>query len=433
MMGGHLADFLRAAISSIAVVLFMLTLLRPRYSPRVTWTVMMVIVAVDLLTAGYCYTHAGLTQLAKLDILLFFALCLAARPLFKGSFMQWLFSILTIQNIFGTVVVLSFLGSRWLPAPAYANAALRVLLFGLILWLLIRYGRPLQRQVIDQWSAYFAVALAISLGFAYYILLSDDIVATMGEQAVPLLLLIGTGAAAYGSIYFSMKSLQKKFDIQAENQAIRADNEFLQISAKAMAERLRAAGETDRLNRQAAHDRRHFDNTLLELLDRGQAAEAAALLRSRVPASETEGSGGRIYCENTVVNAAAAHYARLAESAGITPRFRLDIPEELAVDSLELAMVAANLLENAIRGGQEARAGGREGVLTFTCCQAGRLMLEMTNPCADGVDLDEQGFPSTNREGHGLGTKGVIAFVRKYDGELLYQIQDGLFRVRLLV
>ena len=60
-------------------------------------------------------------------------------------------------------------------------------------------------------------------------------------------------------------------------------------------------------------------------------------------------------------------------------------------------------------------------------------MLEMTNPCADGVDLDEQGFPSTNREGHGLGTKGVIAFVRKYDGELLYQIQDGLFRVRLLV
>jgi hypothetical protein len=36
-------------------------------------------------------------------------------------------------------------------------------------------------------------------------------------------------------------------------------------------------------------------------------------------------------------------------------------------------------------------------------------------------------------EGHGIGSKSVAAFAKKYDGELLYKIENGAFRVRLLV
>lgn len=39
----------------------------------------------------------------------------------------------------------------------------------------------------------------------------------------------------------------------------------------------------------------------------------------------------------------------------------------------------------------------------------------------------------TCAEGHGVGSKSVIAFAKKYDGELLYKIDNNVFQVRLLV
>ncbi|HBT63548.1 MAG TPA: ATP-binding protein, partial [Ruminococcaceae bacterium] len=53
--------------------------------------------------------------------------------------------------------------------------------------------------------------------------------------------------------------------------------------------------------------------------------------------------------------------------------------------------------------------------------------------CTEGTVLDESGYPLACEEGHGIGSKSVIAFAKKYGGELLYKIENGVFRVRLLV
>jgi len=59
-------------------------------------------------------------------------LCFAVRTLFKDTFMQWLFSYITVQNI-DIVIILSFDGSRHLPYPFYANSLLRAILFYLLI------------------------------------------------------------------------------------------------------------------------------------------------------------------------------------------------------------------------------------------------------------------------------------------------------------
>lgn len=161
-------DFLRAIISTTANVLLMMTLLQPKYSRKITALTMLGILLVDLGTAVYCYLGGNLTLLSKIDIILFAALCFVVRPLFKDSFMQWLFSYLTVQNISVMVVILSFIGSRHLPYPAYANSLLRLLLFGAFLFVMVRYIRPLYRQVMAHWTAYFAVALGVYMTFNYY-------------------------------------------------------------------------------------------------------------------------------------------------------------------------------------------------------------------------------------------------------------------------
>lgn len=425
----YLPDFLRGTVSTVANILLMMTLLQPKYSKRVTRLAMLGILAVDLGMAIYCYLSENLTLLSKLDVILFAVLCFAVRPLFKDTFMQWLFSYLTVVNISYIVIILSFIGSRPLPYPAYAHTVLRILLFGAILMILNRYVRPLYRQAVEHWSAYFTVALGIYITINYYVLTSDDIVVTFTEQAVPLLLVIFIGLAAYTSIFLSLKSLQREFHVKEDNQKMQAEREYLQLAAGNMARRLELMENVSAQNSRAAHDRRHLNNVLLELLDQGKPGEAAALLKGD---QQAVSKISKVYCENHAVNAAVCHYAGLAEQAGIPTELTLDIPVDVNADALELSMVVSNLMENAIQACGKLGEGASP-YLRFTCRYAGRLLLEMENPCGEDVVLDENGYPIAGEEGHGIGTKSVIAFVKKYDGELLCQIENGVFRVRLLV
>ncbi len=422
-------DFLRESITATANVLLMITLLQPKYSKKITLLTVLGILAADLGTAAYCYLDGNLTMLAKIDIVMFAVLCFAVRPLFKDNFMQWLFSYLTVQNINIAVVVLSFVGSRPLPYPVYANSLLRGILFGAFLLILSRYVRPLYRQAVEYWTAYFAVALSLSIAFCYYILFSGDIVDTLTKQAVPMLLLIFIGLAAYGSIFLSLKNLQREFRVKEENQKMQAEREYLQLAAGNMSERLKLMEEVSAQNSLAAHDRRHFNNMLLELLVKGENREAVALLKKQ---NQVTPKISKIYCENPVVNAAVCHYAKLAEQSGISSVIELDIPSNLPVDSLELSMVVSNLLENAILACLK-QSNGKPLYINFICRNRGRLLLEMENPCAEDAALDENGYPVTHEEGHGVGSKSVIAFAKQYEGELIYSIENGIFRVRLLV
>lgn len=428
-MSEHFPDFLRAAISTTANVLLMMTLLQPKYSKKVTLLTMFGILAADLGTAVYCYLSGNLTLLAKLDIVLFAVLCFAVRPMFKDTFMQWLFSYITVQNISDIVIILSFDGSRYLPYPAYANSLLRAILFGAFLLVLVRYVRPLYRQAVEHWTAYFAVALGLYITFNYYVLSADDIVVMLTEQAIPLLLVIFIGLAAYGSIFLSLKNLQREFRVKEENQKMQAEREYLQLAAGNMSQRLELMEEVSAQNSRTAHDRRHFNNVLLELLEQGKNNEATALLHSQ---NQVPHKISKVYCENPAVNAAVCHYAAFAEQLGIPTEIELDIPRELTADSLELSMVVSNLMENAIHACGKLPEN-RTSYLRFTCRSVGRLLLEMENPCTQDTVLDESGYPIAGKEGHGVGSRSVVAFAKKYDGELLYKIETGVFRVRILV
>ena len=140
----------------------------------------------------------------------------------------------------------------------------------------------------------------------------------------------------------------------------------------------------------------------------------------------------RLYCENPAVNAAVSYYVNLAEQAEITTEIALDIPANLNVDTLELSMVVSNLLENAIQACSKLYTNQSRHI-QFKCVNVGRLLMEMENPCAEDVALDESGYPVASEVGHGMGSKSVIAFAKKYEGELIYKVENGTFRVRLLV
>lgn len=416
------AHFLRAIVSAAANVILLISLLQPKYSRKVTNLVLLTVLTLNLSVAVFCYRIDNLTLLAKLDVLLFTLLCFAVRPFFSDSFMQWLFSYITAINVSFIVVILSFIFSRPLPHPEYANTVLRLFLFAAFILLFRKVLRNLYHQVAKHWTVFFYVAGSAFLTFSWFMLSSDNIEQTLTTQAVPLLWVILVTLAAYGSVLHALKSVGAEY-------RLKQDKALLELSGETMKQRLSLMDDAMRQMRVVQHDQRHLSATLLELIKNGDVEDAAALLRQQIAALPQKPVR---YCENIAANAAVSYYAALAEGQGIRCDLILDIPEKLPFSELALSMVLSNLMENAIHACEKLDPQV-ESYLRVRAVYTGQFILEVENPYSGDMPLDGNGYPVVREEGHGQGSQSVRAFVRENGGELLYQAANGVFNVRLLI
>jgi len=420
-------DLLRSVITDVMLVLLLSTMATPKYKSKAVYIIATaIILAANVGANCYFYLSENYTAVFYVDLAMLVVIGVALKPLFTDKIMQWCFSYITMVNIYVTVVFLSYMLADIFPSPIYGMAYLRLILFSAIVFVFHRWVSALYRSVLDYWHIYLlpvAALLACLMSYFFF----GDVKETM--TSIPLLFVMLLGLSVYVSIIHSFKTITKQYAMREENRKMQAEREYLQLAAGNMSGRLKLMEVVSAQNSRAAHDRRHFNNVLLELLERGQTGEAAALLQSQNQATPII---SKVYCENPAVNAAVCHYAGLAEQAGIPAEIALDIPENLDVDTLELSMAVSNLMENAIRA-CDRLPKNQTPYLCFTCRSVGRLLLEMENPCAEGTVLDENGYPVAHEEGHGIGSKSVLAFAKKYDGELLYKVEKGVFRVRLLV
>lgn len=420
-------DLLRSVITDVMLVLLLSTMATPKYKSKVVYIIATAIILVANVGANcYFYQSENYTAVFYVDLAMLMIIGIALKPLFVDKIMQWCFSYITMVNIYAIVVLLSYMLSDIFPSPIYGIAYLRLILFSVIVFVFHRWVSALYRSVLDYWHIYMLpVAALLACLLSYFF--CGDVKETL--TGIPLLFVMLLGLSVYVAIIHSFRTITKQYAMREENRKMQAEREYLHLAAGNMSQRLKLMEEVSAQNSRAAHDRRHFNNVLLELLERGETDEAAALLQSQ---NQTTPKISKVYCENPAVNAAVCHYAGLAEQAGIPAEIALDIPDNLNVDALELSMVVSNLMENAIQA-CERLPKKQTPYLRFTCRSAGRLLLEMENPCAGDTVLDENGYPVAREEGHGIGSKSVLAFAKKYDGELLYKIHNGVFRVRLLV
>ena len=103
---------------------------------------------------------------------------------------------------------------------------------------------------------------------ALNLLLADNIVVMLTEKAIPLLLMIFIGLAAYASVSLSLKNLQQEYPVREGNQKMLAEREYLQLAAATTSGRFKLMEEVSVQNSRAAHDRCHLNNVLLKLLER---------------------------------------------------------------------------------------------------------------------------------------------------------------------
>lgn len=414
-------DVIRSLVTNAMLVTLLFTLAQPKCCKRTMWMTWAAVIIVDMGLNIFFYLHHDYSTLALLDIAFFMFVGVATKPLFKETLMQWLFNCFTTMNVYAIIVALSYFLCDFFPYPAYANIALRALLFAGVILFFQRYLRPFYRQTAEHWSVYLFVAAALFLNFAYYFISSDDVEQTLTDNVVPLMLLVLVTVLMYLAIFLSLRKTLRAAALREENLKFQSEQELLR-------QRLFLMDETVRQMSIVQHDRRHFDNVLLSLLKQDETDKAVELIRQQ---SETLPQKPRIYCQNVPVNAAVSYYVELARRQGIRCDVRLDIPDVIPVDELSLAMAVSNLLENAIAAASTLPADRRS--LRFSAVSTGQLILEFANPYEGEVTFDEKGLPISSKEGHGRGSQSVLDFANKYDGTLIYETTDEVFLVRMMV
>lgn len=210
------------------------------------------------------------------------------------------------------------------------------------------------------------------------------------------------------------------------NARLRQENQLL-IMQRQRYESLKAAIEEAR---QARHDLRHQLNQISMLVEEGDMEGLRGFLArsvSRIPSLEMR------FCENGAADSVVGYYCGLCGREEIPIHVRLDLPETLPVDEMDLCLMLSNLLENALEASLRTAAVRRQITVTAYLHAARLLLIEVENPFDGAVKEKDGVFRFSKRKGDGVGLQSVRHIAERSGGASTFTYQDGVFRARVML
>lgn len=258
----------------------------------------------------------------------------------------------------------------------------------------------------------FSVALA-SFPAAYY----------ENTSIVIFLYLLG---AVIIIIYFSVFQY---LSMQYHFQTTRQNMELLKLQVENLKDKMAEDALTVEQAMIDKHDTRHRFQTIAYLLENGQTSEALDYIAQSVSQLQTKSSVA--YCKDVLLNATLSSYFGQAKKAGIKLETHLSFPDTFPVDSGEFSIVIANALENAIKACSLLPREQRK--IICKCIYKPKLMLEISNPFSNDIVFSENGYPLSKEKGHGIGTRSISAFCKKYDAFCSFSLENGWFILKVVM
>lgn len=232
--------------------------------------------------------------------------------------------------------------------------------------------------------------------------------------------------AAIIIIYFSI--FQYLF-MQYHFQTARQNIELLEVQVGNLKEKLAQDAAIEEQSRIDKHDTRHRFQTVAYLLENGKTPDALDYITQYI--SQTQAETSVSYCKDVLINATLSSYFGQAKKAGITLETHLSFPDTLPVDSGEFSIVIANALENAIKACCSFPEEQRN--IVCRCIYKPKLMLEISNPCGNDVVFSKDGIPLSKEQEHGIGTRSILAFCKKYDAFCSFCAENNRFTLKVVL
>lgn len=134
---------------------------------------------------------------------------------------------------------------------------------------------------------------------------------------------------------------------------------------------------------------------------------------------------------NTALDAVIGTKKAIAEGKNIVFNTKIQIPESLRADAVDLCVIFGNALDNAIEAAEKMPEGERKISLTVIC-QDERLFCRITNSSPDReVTRLETG--KKDRGNHGFGVENIKATLAKYGSEPEFDYSDHVFGLKFVI
>ena len=215
-------------------------------------------------------------------------------------------------------------------------------------------------------------------------------------------------------------------NILNKNKKLQQENLFLSVQQERY-ENLRSAIEEAR---QARHDIRHHFVQLSVMAEDGNLEKIKDYLQNamdKIPGFDFH------FCENQSVDNVIGYYYALAQKEEIPFDARVDLPQELSVDEMDLCLILSNLLENALEASRKTTMSRQQILLEIRQHSASLLLIRVENNF-DGIIKEKNHLlHSTKRKGLGIGTQSVRRMAEKNDGSCNFTYENGVFTAKIML
>lgn len=428
--------WLNGAVPPAAFLLILWILLEPKCSRRAARWALAGFLAAELALQCAVYALGGGPELALTLLPLTFCLpaivgahLLSSRR-FVPTAVSWLLALLNQHLLLAAQKLLLLVNHRLVGLPRadgqppdgaawqwILSAVLLLAAAGLVAAVFRFFREPFQAaagELDEGWTPLLFLPVMLLAVHSYFL--------SSATAPAGLLLLFLTALAALWTLARLMGALAVERRARENNlqlEALRQDYKLLQKKLE--------------LGRSYRHDTRHHILALSALLQQGDNSGAQRYVadwQGQLTQVEV-----RTWCRSAAVNAVLSSYLAQAEKAGCATDVEVSLPEEFPVEELDLCVVLANALENAIQACQSAPEGApRQIKLRLALIGDRKLAIQVKNSCSRAVEFDSAGFPVTeHREGHGQGLKSIAAVAEKYHGIFRCDYSDGVFTLRVVL
>lgn len=421
-----LLSILRNLIEVIAYSVLFLTLDRPKFSwKRTCFYYFGFIVIVTIIGTVWVILEPD-SYLKYCTIVLFLQSVVFFSYMSQDTFLQSLYK-LTLQMfiLFFLIYVGIWISISFFDGNPWADIGMRISYSILLLWISWRWMRKPFRKIVDalriQWKGICSIAIAGNFLIVIYATRPTHIVVrSITEQGMFLgtcILLLVTHIVMLHTLY----QMQKEITDRQEMELTTISNKMLKRELELMQEHVE---EANRMR----HDIRHHDLMIAEYVQREERKALLDYLKEYERGYLEDGI--MKICENLVVDHILRIYIRKAEQKRIQVLFKVSVQREIGIRENDFIAILGNVMENALHGCEES-GSDRQQITIQIRQKSGKLVIEIRNTCLHQVRF-ENGLP-VRKNGRGIGVISIVRSVEKYQGDVDFQIDKGMFVVRILL
>lgn len=393
-----------------------------------TSLIYLLVFLVEVFLGGSVFEKYALTFTAFMNIIY---ICLIFQESFPKKvftmFSVWIFSLITFYFSIPVSKAFSLLiGEQFLQDLSYFFRYLVQLIFIVVSYYVLNKK---YKKILDIVSNRTIIFMSLYLFMAFILLiyryeLSLAVYTNLNfvyEMLLNLILIIWGYVIVFTGISSSSRIISLMYDYQMiENQVELQRQNYSTLN--------------ESLNQLYAHkhDERHHINAIESMVRQQSYKESLEYIEqyNRNEISTTI----LTVCKNFVADSIIKHYMGIAIRKNIDFKTDLIIPEDLAINSLDLCIVLGNSLENAIEA-CDRLTDSQDKYIELTSKIIGtHIVLQITNSFyGDIVKVDNKIKSSKGGISHGIGLTNIRETANKYNGNVEIKYSDNMFEITIIM